>query len=172
MASNPRTRSTNLQTPVPNPVTQRTDRSIVSDLTTPSPVVASLSNLDNEEDEDFDNVVGNELEKDKNGGDGGDSDEEGEECLLHFADSDEESEGDDVERRDCGKSKCFVNMTDSSGGVVGNVIFEEGDVCRTELNNLVTKDVKIYKPPADWTIPITRRDRDEPDFKEVDNPGN
>lgn len=172
MASNPRTRSTNLQTPVPNPVTQRTDRSIVSELTTPSPVVASLSNLDNEEDEDFDNVVGNELEKDKNGGDGGDSDEEGEECLLHFADSDEESEADDVERRDCGKSKCFVNMTDSSGGVVGNVIFEEGDVCRTELNNLVTKDVKIYKPPADWTIPSTRRDRDEPDFKEVDNPGN
>ena len=174
-----RTRSTNLQTtPVPNPVTQRADRSVVSELTTPSPPArASLSNLNNEEDDgDFDNVVGDELEKDENGGDGGDSDEEGEECLLHFADSDEESETEservDVERKDIGKSKCIVDMTDSSGGIVGNVIFEEGDVCRTELNNLVTKDVKIYKPPTDWTIPMPRRDRDEPEFEEVDNPGN
>ena len=134
-----------------------------------------MGDLDNEVDENFEDVVGDELEKDRNGGDGGDSDEEGEEYLIHFTDSDEESETEsekiDVETKDCGKSKGFVDLTDSSGGIVGNVIFEEGDVCRTELNSSVQKDVSIYKPPNDWTIPMTRHDRDEPMFEVIDNPG-
>ena len=46
MAPQQRTRSTNLQTtPVPNPVRQRADRSIVSALTTPSPSAAAMLNL-------------------------------------------------------------------------------------------------------------------------------
>ena len=175
MAPPQRTRTANLQTPIPNPVTQTAaDRSVVSELTTPSPVVASLLNLENEVDNNFDDLVGDELEKDNNGGDGGDSDEEGEECLIHLADSDDESETEseiiDVETKDSGKSKGFVDLTDSSGGIVGNVIFEQGDVCRTELNDS-EKEVRIYKPPSDWTIPMTRHDRDEPMFEDVDNPG-
>ena len=176
MAPPQRARTANLQTPIPIPAVTQTaaDRSVVSELTTPSPVVASLLNLENEVDNNFDDLVGDELEKDNNGGDGGDSDEEGEECLIHLADSDDESETEseiiDVETKDCGKSKGFVDLTDSSGGIVGNVIFEQGDVCRTELNNS-EKEVRIYKPPSDWTIPMTRHDRDEPMFEDVDNPG-
>jgi len=172
-----RTRTANLQTPIPNPVTHTAaDRSIVSELTTtPSPVVAAtLLNLENEVENNFNDLVEDELEKDDNGGDGGDSDEEGQECLIHLADSDDESETEseiiDVEAKDCGKSKGFVDLTDSSGGIVGNVIFEEGDVCRTELINS-EKEVRIYKPPSDWTIPMTRVDRNEPKFEDVDNPG-
>ena len=52
------TRRANLQTPIPNPVTHTAaDRSIVSELTTtPSPVVASLLNLENEVDYNFDDL--------------------------------------------------------------------------------------------------------------------
>ncbi len=175
-----RTRSTNLQTPpVPNPVTQRTDRSVVSDLTTPSPpVVLHIGDdVSDAVEEDFETFVEKEIEKDINGGDGGDSDEEGDECFLHLEDSDEESDIEEVvvETKDGGKSKGFVDvdLTDSSGGVIGNVLFREGDVRRTELAaGSLPKDVKIYKPPSDWRVPMTQHERDEPMFEDVDNPGN
>ena len=177
MAPQQRTRSTNLQTnPVPNPVTQRADRSIISELTTPSPSArAALQAAEDssDDDEDYDHLVEDEIEKDINGGDGGDSDVEGDECLIFESDDESESESVIVEAKDFGTSKGFVNLTDSSGGVVGNVIFEEGDVCRAELDDSsVPKDVKIYKPPTDWTIPMTRHERGEPKFEDVDNPGN
>ena len=134
MAPQQRTRSTNLQTtPVPNPVTQRTDRSVVSELTTPSPSAAAALQAaedSSDDDEDYDHLVREEIEKDINGGDGGDSDLEGDECLIFESDDESESESVIVEAKDFGTSKGFVDLTDSSGGVVGNVIFEEGDVCR------------------------------------------
>ena len=175
MASQQRTRSTNLQCPPPNPVTQQgTDRSVVSDLTNPTPPKEVEDDDVIDADDDYENFVENEIEKDIDGGDGGDSDVEGDECL-HFEESDEESEDFEeveVERKDSGKSKGFVDLTDSSGGVIGNVIFEEGDVCSTELASSIPKDVKIYKPPSDWRIPMTQHERDEPMFEDVDNPGN
>ena len=174
-----RRRSSTLQNPIPNPVQQTAGNSIVSDLTTPSPPVAASEegDLSNVVDSvDYDDLVGDELDKDENGGDGGDSDDEGDEFFVHNEEDSDEEESEEVElqrREDCaGSSKCFVDLTDSTGGVVGNVLFEEGDVCRTELDSSVPKDVKIYKPPADWTIPRPRHDRNEPYFEDVDNPGN
>ena len=143
-----RTRASTLQTPVPNRVTNNpgTDRSVVSELTNPSPPGASLnegadqglvSSADNE------NVVAGEIEKDLHGGDGGDSDEEGDECLLH-GDAVEERSGTNVESEDGGKPRGFVDLTNSSGGSIGNVIFKNGDVSSTEMDGLLGAGVKIY----------------------------
>ena len=166
-----------LHTPIPDPVQQRAANSVVSDLTTPSPLVAALleGDLGNVDDPvDHDDLVVDELDKDENGGDGGDSDEEGDEFFVHNdEDSEEEIEEIELERKECcsGSSKCYVNLTDATGGVVGNNLFEEGAVCRTELDSPVPKDVNIYKPPADWTIPKRKEERNEPKFEDVDNPG-
>ena len=80
-----------------------------------------------------------------NGGNGGDSDEEGDECLIRFeGDEDCESKKDifDIEIKDCGgnsKGISFVDLADSSSGIAGNAIFDEGDNCRTELDSSAKK---------------------------------
>ena len=113
-----------------------------------------------------------------NGGDGGDSDEEGDECLIHFeGDEDYEIEEDsvDLEINDCGgksKGMSCVDLIDSSGGIIGNEIVDESDNCRMELDTSDERDVKTCKPPSDQKKPDTQLERDEPIFEDVDNPGN
>ena len=185
----------NLQTPhLPNRVGLPTssDRSVVSDLTNHSPANVGESNrgifADSEnEDEDlsFAAIAGREIEKDMNGGDGGDSDEEGEECLIHregylFVGKEVEKDEDLNEdnglgpnlERDFGRKKGLVNLTNSTGGKVGNVILAEGDLSAVDLTrDLVGKDIKITQPPKDWVSRKTDKKRDEPVFDAVDNPG-
>ena len=55
-----------------------------------------------------------------------------------------------------------MDLADSSGDIVGKVIFEEGDNCRTELDRSAKKEVKIHKPPSDWTTPETQRAKGGP----------
>ena len=65
-----------------------------------------------------------------------------------------------------------MDLTDSSGDIEGNVIADEYDNCRMEVDASDKKDAKMHKPPSDWTKPDTQHERDEPVFGDVDNPGN
>ena len=163
------TRSSSIKSPVPNHVTHAAG-SVVSDLTTPNPAAALFQNLDSDDDDDkdsYDHLINEEHEKDMDGGHGGDSDEEGDECLIHFEGNEDcESEEDsvDIEIKDCGgKSKraSFVDLTDSSGSIVGNIIVDESDNCRMELDTSDKKDVKTHKPPSDWMKPDTQHEMGE-----------
>ena len=190
--SKTRTRSKTLQTPLPTRVglPNSSQRSVVSDLTTPSPPRAAVGNNgvfdddDDYEDLSHSDIVGKEAEKDGHG-DGGDSDEEGDECLIHkdgFLSVGKQVDHDDVhadnglvpnfESCDFGRTKGLVDLTNSTGGKVGNIIIAEGDVSKVDLTNeLAGKDVRISQPPKDWTSPRTQTTRGEPNFDEVDNPG-
>ena len=88
-----RSRLTILQTPIPTRVglPNSSERSTVSALSNPSPTKDGLENNEDAvvfDDDDLkndlshDDIERKEFEKDVNGGDGGDSNEEGDECLI------------------------------------------------------------------------------------------
>ena len=194
--SNPRTRSTTLQSPLPAGVRlpNSTERSVVSDLTNPSSardyaVVGGLNEaIDNADDEDYsdDDIFEQEKVKDVNGGDGGDSDEEGDECLIHKdgclniekevekeVNHDHNGNEPSFESFAFGRKKGYVDLTNLSGGKLGDIIFAEGDVSNVEIEkDLAGKDVKIQQPPKDYVPPRAQRERGgEPNFIDIDNPG-
>jgi hypothetical protein len=156
------------------------ERSVVSELTpNNSPAAAADSSTVGYNAVEHKEIVVAEIERDTNG-DGGDSDEEGDEALIHK--SGFEPEDDDIvepedtvvdiePEDDRGKTKGFVDLTNSSGGVLGSIIITEGNVKNLELTNLMKGDVKIAKPPSDWSSPIAQEARGEPKFEDVDNPG-
>ena len=182
MASNSSTqrsrRSTTLQPSVPPSIAEVAERSVVSTLTTPSP--ARRSDEEDDDDENI-NIFEKELEKDMKGGDGGDSDEEGEECFVHLndeidtesEDSEDEGASSDVEvepeKNHGTKSTGILDLTNSTGEVVGEILYSEGDVLIT--NDAAPKHVNIYQAPSDWSPKQPFYDRGEPDFEDVDNPG-
>ena len=189
---NPRTRSTTLQSPVPGGLRlpSSTDRSVVSDLTTPSPTkdAAGLNGLiDNANDEDLsdDDCFEEEHKKDVNGGDGGDSDEEGDECLIHRdgclnnekevekeVNHDHNGNEPSFESFVFGRKKGYVDLTNSSREKLGNIILAEGDVSNVEMaKDLAGKDIKIQQPPKDWVPARAQTARGEPNFDDIDNPG-
>ena len=121
---------------------------------------------------DHSKTVMNEIEKDYCGGDGGDSDVEGDEVLIHESAVVRGADNDDVEPEDCrGKSLGIVDLTDSSGGVMGNIIMTDGNVTNLQLEDAMMSDVKIATPPPDWTAPTAQEARGEPKFEDLDNPG-
>ena len=191
-SSNPRTRSTILQSPVPAGVRlpSSTERSVVSDLTSPGSArdAAGLNGLTNnagEEDISDDDIFEQEKVKDVNGGDGCDSDEEGDECLIHRdgclniekevekeVNHDHNGNEPSFESFAFGRKKGYVDLTNSSGGKLGNIIFAEGDVSNVEIEkDLAGKDVKIQQPPKDWLPGRAQGERGEPNFIDIDNPG-
>ena len=112
------------------------------------------------------------MEKDYCGGDGGDSDVEGDEVLIHESAVVRGADNDDVEPEDGrGKSLGIVDLTDSSGGVIGNIIMTDGNVTNLQLEDAMMSDVKIASPPPDWTAPSAQESRGEPKFEDLDNPG-
>ena len=113
-----------------------------------------------------------EMEKDTHGGDGGDSDVEGDECLIHESGV-VQGDNDHIEPEDGrGKSLGIVDLTNSSGGVMGNMIMTEGNVSDVQLESAMAKtDLKIASPPPDWTAPSPQQSRGEPKFEDLDNPG-
>ncbi len=153
MASNSSTqrsrRSTTLQPSVPPSIAEAAERSVVSTLTTPSPLrpadrsceVRSDDYDDDDDDDDENiNIFEKEFEKDMKSGDGGDSDVEGEECFVHLNGEDgecedEEDEDSDVEvetlEKHGTKSTGILDLTNSSGEVVGDILYSEGDVVIT-----------------------------------------
>ena len=188
--ANTRRRSATLQSPIPpRVVPNSSQRSVVSELTTPSPPATrnnGVVDVDDDDNEDLshDDIVEREVNKDVNGGDGGDSDEEGDECLIHMDGcviagkevdknvNDGNGNEPSFESITYGKKKCLVNLTNSSGGKVGNVILAEGDVSKVEIErDLGARNVRITQPPKDWTPPVAQLARGEPTFDEIDNPG-
>ena len=47
----------------------------------------------------------------------------------------------------------------------------EGNVTNIEMTNLMKGNVKIAKPPSDWSAPVPQEARGERKFEDVDNPG-
>jgi hypothetical protein len=126
--------------------------------------------------------VANEIEVDANGGNaGGDSDEEGDECILHseaiIPQSRTEEEGDvDYSVNDRGDFKGLVQLTDTgTTNVIGSVILGEDGSKTIDVefgDGTGPKEVNIARPPDDWEIPEVQDKRGEPKFEDVDNPGN
>ena len=186
MASNSSTkrssrRSNTLQASVPPSISDVAERSVVSALTTPSPPVRpadrSFEVRSDDDDDENVNLFEKEFEKDMKAGDGGDSDVEGEECFVHLngedgesedgGDSDSDVEVETVEKHGT-KGKGILDLTNSSGEVVGDILYSEGDVVVT--NDGTPKKINIYQAPANWSRE-RYCDRGEPDFEDVDNPG-
>ena len=160
----------------PEQVTVAEEGSIVSDLTLPRNTNAGDDFGGDNDTQDHTKIVNSELEKDRFGGDGGDSDVEGDEVQIHeSAVVIGRGDGDDIEPEDSrGKTIGLgvVDLTDSSGTVNGSILMTEGNVSMTQLTDTLNQcDVKISTPPADWTAPLAQEDRGEPKFEDVDNPG-
>ena len=172
---NLRPRSSSLQTAPTEVSTNPCERSVVSALTplnSPSAANSSQASIPHDAVE-YNEIVHAENLRDMNGGDGGDSDVEGDEAHLHGSGVEphpEEVVEFEVDGR--GKTKGFVDLTNSTGGVMGSVILTEGNVTNVEMTNLMRgRDVKIAKPPDDWFVPVAKEARGEPKFEDVDNPG-
>ena len=172
-----------------------TDRSIVSDLTSPSPpstgtargtvlqqqslpLLSPHAPTEENHPDSHAAIAAREMDDDQNGGDGGDSDEEGDEFQLHVAD-DEEAElradrvGVSAFAEEGGSVKGLLEVTNSSGDILGNVTlypnqFEEEE---TGLPNMDMSHVKVPRVPDDYVMPLVKHARNEPIFDEVDNPG-
>ena len=131
-------------------------------------------------------------EEEVNGGDGGDSDAEGEEYELHLQPPDEvtdDGEKDEekldtkkaVELEDMAKAfdhKGFVDLTSQgSTNVIGRMAMSangSGDCMKVTIDDAETeiKHINIYKPPPEWMPKDADASRGEPPFSEVDNLGN
>ena len=104
------------------------DGSVVSELSAPThPNPGGDPSTGNDIGDDFSKNVLKEMEKDCHGGDGGDSDVEGDEVLIHeSAVVASRGDNDALEPEDCrGKSLGIVDLTDSSGGVLGKILMTE-----------------------------------------------
>ena len=119
-----------------------------------------------------------EVHMDSSGGNGDDSDEEGDEFMIHQegigCDVGEEEEETPVEYEDGrGHTKALVELTSrGSSTVIGNVIMEDDGHSVVDVTGDDVMDVKIPAPPADWKAPLVQQVREEPNFEEIDNPGN
>ncbi len=109
---------------------------------------------------------------DKEGGDGGDSDEEGEEIECHGEDMFERNDTDctSVEQAVVpekeGKVKGLLKIT-----ATGTTEFI-GEIGLDGSHNIdsINGNINLPKPPSDFVVPPPRAD--EPLFENVDNPGN
>ena len=109
------------------------------------------------------------IQEDEDGGDGGDSDLEGEEYDLHEPDDSNESERleEDVELAVEQKPGIFVSMhkitKDGWTKVDDSIVLDQGESERKP---------KIPTPDPDWKAPAVKASKGEPTFDKVDNPGN
>ena len=99
---------------------------------------------------------------------GGDSDVDGEDFEVHHNGVVQEDEREDdaveVDNLDMrGKFKSYVDLTETGGMDVVGQISLSGDEDSAK--------VKLPKVPEDWSAPAVQRDRGEPSFECVDNPG-
>ena len=149
----------------------------------------SREQIDAEEEtnEDIDEDLAAAIEKfvslDLEGGDGGDSDEEGDECVIHMTGMDHTSsselnEGVELDPEDDrGEVKGLVKLTATgTGDQIGNMIIEEDDSSVVALEGFKIgngkSDVWIPRVPKDFVPPKHNLSRNEPPFQAVDNPGN
>lgn len=195
-ASTRSTRSVNRRLPTTSIIINAgTGQSIVSGLLSPLAQGSSRNNLDEEEEDgnpslsltlDHADSTRLMLEEEVNGGDGGDSDVEGEEFELHNeAAVDNYADSVQVEDKDLrGMLKGFVKLTATgSTDAIGHLkVIGEGGAESVVTNDSThalggmrfgsgKKEIKISRPPADWNAPKVEDKRGEPKFEDVDNPG-
>ena len=138
----------------------------------------------------FQDLVNRAEDEEKNGGDGEDSDNEGEEYFIHAGGSRTRTkEVDEVHHtsdgaeediaEDHGESfsehKAFFKLTASGGTqVIGRIAAtaqeEEGSVV-LDGENAVSKKISMHKPPPEWKAMDADPARSLPAFENVDNPG-
>lgn len=184
------------------------DRSFMSELTTPSPPghLAATSSTSSrtsvlqhypapvlsphapaEVDHDaLASVAARQMEEDRNGGDGGDSDEDGDEFQLHGdneGESLEEIEGESltVEKvgvaafaEEPGVAKGLLDVTNSDGDIMGNVtLYDDTSFPGRTVNmpGMNMSHVKVPRVPDEYVAPEAKHDRNEPSFNTIDNPG-
>ena len=117
------------------------------------------------------------MNEEENGGDGGESDVEGDEFDIHHdslvIDSEESDdkcvEVDDKDKK--GRSIGFVDLTaEGSTKVVGKVHMLQHAENEVLFEN-AKRNVKIPGAPPDWKVPAVAPKRGEPKWSSVDNPG-
>ena len=116
----------------------------------------------NEEKDEFQELVDHLDEMEMEDADGNESDVEGEEAegfdeayVKAMIDRNTEEDG--------------MHVEEISSGEIAFVLAEKG-----VINDSIDDDVildKVHKAPDNWVVPA-KKVRDEPDFKDVDNPGN
>ena len=111
----------------------------------------------------FDDIIRELDELDSNEADGGDSDVEGEECEVF-----DEGYVRAMMARNADDTDVHVQQIES-----GDIAFVIADKGVLDSNNQIDLMQKVHSAPDDWKIPDKKEDGNaEPDFKDVDNPGN
>jgi hypothetical protein len=98
------------------------------------------------------------LERERELGDGGDSDEEGEEILIHYEARVESAE----ERREATDDNNSLEDKDDNAAILA----------RNNMNMSVDPRMRLPEPPPEWVPPLPKVDKGEPMLSDVDNPGN
>ena len=172
MASSPRrsrspirrtTKSTSAPSPMtttqsPPPLAQQNEEVPVSNSGDKQLGPPSIADLDSIVDV---NKLGNFSEGlDQEDGDGGDRDDEGEECEIH----------------DEAITRSLLSHHDHSDDYMACETISAGDIAfvlgKKEVIDVMPENIleTITKVPSDWVSP-PKKDPDEPDFKDLDNPG-
>jgi hypothetical protein len=97
------------------------------------------------------------LEGEREQVDGGDSDEEGEEILIHGEASIESAE----ERNEAADDNKKLEDKDDNGIILA----------RNNMSMSVDPRMRLPEPPPEWVPPLPKLDKGEPLFSDVDNPG-
>jgi hypothetical protein len=145
---------------------------------TGEPFSASQSTSYSSNDVCFKDMVQRNIEEEMNGGDGGDSDVEGEEFIMH-KEAAVHSEAEDCidleEIHSDTEHKAFVRLTASGcTDVIGTISINEEDEGNITFMDpkFSSKDIKMFKPPNDWVPANADPSRGLPSFNQIDNPGN
>ena len=124
---------------------------------------------------EFQQVIKSLINEDQNGGDGGDSDVEGDECEIHQQGvlSHGDTQSDSVMPSDtqlCGSEIGMAKLTATGGtSVIGEILIDGGSTFQDGSQGY---NVKIPSTPSDWRAPTVQHSKGEPLFSDVDNPGN
>ena len=120
-------------------------------------------------------IAAREIAKDTNGGDGGDSDEDGDEFELHGdykEDLGQDRTGIYDFAEEAGTVKGLLDVTNSVGDILGNVtLYDQDEEDDVGIVNMDMSHVRVPRVPEDYVEPLVKHDRKEPMFEDVDNPG-
>ena len=123
-------------------------------------------------------VVLSQIEEDEHGGNGGDSDVEGNEFDIHndaINHSTEEIpeyecvEPEDKDRK--GLTTGIARLTATGGTAVIGEVSLDGSSNPNSTSTSPYSNIKIPSAPNDWKVPTVQTAKGEPDFDSVDNPG-
>ena len=122
---------------------------------------AASEETETQETTGLEDLISKLILEDENGGNGDDSDIEGDEIHDHDIANREDEEIDDD---DDGKMKAMLKVTATGSMSVIGELPTDGGLGNNNLN------VNIPSPPSDYVAPALKAD--EPAFEAIDNPGN